>query len=370
MKALQYCFGIVVFTSAAVCWAAEPVLKDVFADRFLIGAAISKNQSDGQAPHDLAIVSKHYNTITPENILKWEAVHPKPDTYNFEPVDRLVAWGEKHNMFIVGHTLLWHQQTPAWVFEDAQGKPLNREALLKRLKDHIDAVMGRYKGRIGGWDVVNEAIEDDGSLRKTQWLEISGPDYIEKAFEYARAADPEAELYYNDYNMFKPGRRMAVVKLVQSLQEKNIRIDGIGLQGHWGLDYPSMQELTDSLRAFGATHVPVMITEMDLTVLPKASRQQGADIALNVQMREELNPYRDGLPDAMQTKLADRYGELFRVLVNPEYNVRRVTFWGVQDGNSWRNYWPVRGRTDYPLLFDRQGKPKPAFDAVVGAAGK
>lgn len=369
MRPLQSCCWIL-FAAAAICPAAEPVLKDVFADSFLIGAAVSQNQSDGRAPQEMAIVARHCNTITPENILKWERVHPEPQTYNFESADRLVDWGEKNGMFIVGHTLVWHQQTPGWVFQDAQGKPLDRQALLKRLKDHIDTVVGRYKGRIGGWDVVNEALEDDGSLRKTKWLEIIGPDYIEKAFEYARSADPDAELYYNDYSMYKPEHCRGAVELVRSLQEKGVEIDGIGMQGHWGFDYPTMQELTDSLTAYAQTNVPVMITEMDITVLPNALRQQGADISQNVQLRRELNPYADGLPDAIQQKLADRYGELFEVLVNPKYNVKRVTFWGVHDGNSWRNGWPVRGRTDYPLLFDRQGKPKPAFDAVVKAAGK
>jgi len=367
MKSLRFCILILLAAAFAANGADEPVLKNVFAGKFLIGSAVSQHQSEGRAPRDMAIVARHYNTITPENILKWQEVHPEPGAYNFESADRFVELGEKNGMFIVGHTLVWHQQTPDWVFEDAQGKRLDREALLKRLKDHIDTVVGRYKGRIGGWDVVNEALEDDGSLRKTKWLEIIGPDYIEKAFEYARQADPEAELYYNDYNMYKPAHCAGAVRLVQSLQQKGLRIDGIGMQGHWGLDYPSMQELTDSLDAYAKTNVPVMITELDITVLPSAVRQRGADITQNVQLRAELNPYPDGLPDAKQQKLADRYGELFSVFVNPNYNVKRVTFWGVHDGSSWRNHWPVRGRTDYPLLFDRQANPKPAFDAVIQA---
>jgi endo-1,4-beta-xylanase len=368
MKSVQSYLCIMFVIATALCAASEPQLKDVFADKFLIGAALGQHQSDGRVPEDLALVLRQFNTVTPENLLKWEAVHPKPETYNFQPADRLVEFAQKNNLFLIGHTLVWHQQTPAWVFEDAQGKPLTRDALLERLKDHITAVMGRYKGRIGGWDVVNEAVEDDGSLRKTKWLNIIGEDYIEKAFEFARQADPGAQLYYNDYNMYKADHCQGVVRLIQSLLAKGIRVDGIGMQGHWGLDYPSLKEIEDSLNAFAALKVPVMITEMDITVLPAGWEQRGADITQNVQLRKELNPYADGLPADMQQKLADRYGELFAVLVKHADNISRVTFWGVHDGQSWRNHWPVRGRTDYPLLFNRQGRPKPAFDAVIKTA--
>lgn len=355
--------------AAAICYAAdEPALKDVFAGKFLIGAALNPRQFEGRSAQEVELIIKHFNTITPENVLKWEAVHPQPEKYTFDSADRFVEFGARNHMFIVGHTLLWHQQTPNWVFEDANKEPLTRDALLARLKDHIDTVMGRYKERIGGWDVVNEAVEDDGTLRKTKWLEIIGPDYIEKAFEFAAQADPSAKLYYNDYNMYKPDHCRGVVRLIKSLQDKGIRVDGIGIQGHWGLDYPSMPELSNMLAAFTALKVPLMITEMDITVLPAGWQNRGADITQNVQARKELNPWPDGLPDDMQQKLAARCGELFTVLLNNADAFDRVTFWGVQDGNSWRNNWPVRGRTDYPLLFDRQCKPKPAFDAVVKAA--
>ncbi|MCE5185244.1 MAG: endo-1,4-beta-xylanase [Planctomycetaceae bacterium] len=362
-------YASLLLVTFAFCFAAEqPALKDVFADQFLIGAAVNDHQMQGRAPEETALVVRQFNTITPENVLKWEAVHPQPDKYDFAAADRFVEFGEKNDMFIVGHTLVWHSQTPRWVFEDADGKPLTRDALLARLKDHIATIMGRYKGRIGGWDVVNEAVEDDGSLRKTKWLDGIGDDYIAKAFEFARQADPDAKLYYNDYNMYKLEHAKGVAKLIRSLQEKGIRVDGIGIQGHWGLDYPSMDELNAALAVFAELKVPLMITEMDITVLPSASRNRGADISQSAELRKELNPYSDGLPEEMQQKLAARYGELFKVLVQHADLFERVTFWGVQDGNSWRNNWPVRGRTDYPLLFDRQCKPKPAFDAVVKAA--
>src|SRR3972149_6627421 len=182
-------------------------IEGVYKDEFRVGAAISNGQIDGEEPAALALAARQYNTITAENRLKWALVHPRPHEYNFAPADRYVAFGEKHGMFIVGHTLIWHHQTPGWVFEDDRGEPVDRETLLGRMRDHIHAVVGRYKGRVHGWDVVNEAIEDDGTLRKSKWLEIIGPDYLDKAFQFAHEADPDAELYYNDYDEWKTGKR-------------------------------------------------------------------------------------------------------------------------------------------------------------------
>jgi len=207
-----------------------------------------------------------------------------------------------------------------------------------------------------------------GQLRKNKWFEIIGEDYVAKAFEYARQADLNAQLYYNDYNMWKKGQREGVVRLIRDLQSKGIHVDGIGIQGHWGMDYPPLKDLEDSILAFSELGVKVMITELDITLLPSAWDQKGADISLNFELQKKLNPYPDALPDEMQDKLAKRYAELFSLFHKHRDKFSRVTFWGVHDGRSWRNYWPVRGRTDYPLLFDRQYKPKPAFDAVVKTA--
>jgi endo-1,4-beta-xylanase len=362
------CFVLFLSAACATENATGPLLKDVFAKDFLIGAALNYDQIAGKKPNETAIVIKYFNTITPENILKWESVHPGPDKYNFEPADKYVDFGEKNKMFIVGHTLVWHNQTPNWVFQDATGKNTDRETLLTRMKDHISTVVGRYKGRINGWDVVNEAVGDDGQMRKTKWFEIIGEEYVAKAFEFARQADPNAELYYNDYDLWKRNNREGVIRLVKDLQAKGIRVDGIGMQGHWGLDYPPLNELEDSIRAFSELGVKLMITEMDITILPSAWDQKGADISLNFELSKKLNPYPDALPDEMQEKLAKRYAELFAIFYKYRDKFSRVTFWGVQDGNSWRNSWPVKGRSDYPLLFDRNCQPKPAFDAVVKTA--
>jgi endo-1,4-beta-xylanase len=355
-----------VLSIAAV--ASEPTLKDLFGKYFRVGAAISSDQAVGNESRALELVAKQFNTITPENLLKWQDVHPQSEQFNFDPADRFVQFGEKNRMFIVGHNLVWHNQTPAWVFESKSGKSLDRDVLLERMRSHIHSVVGRYKGRINGWDVVNEAIADDGSMRNSKWQQIIGDDYLQMAFRYAHEADPNAELYYNDYNEWQPQKRRAIKTLVQNLRSKRIRIDGIGLQGHWGLDYPSATELEAMFNDYGSLGVKLMITELDITVLPDPASVRGADITRKLSMQNALDSYRNGLPDSLQRRLADRYAEIFRIFVKHANKLARVTFWGVHDGQSWRNNWPVRGRTDYPLLFDRRLNPKPAYTAVVSVA--
>jgi endo-1,4-beta-xylanase len=348
----------------------QPALKDVFKDNFYIGAALSLDQISGRDPAALALVEKHFNTITPENILKWEEVHPEPDRYNFAAPDRYVAFGEKHQMHIIGHTLVWFYQTPDWVFQDGAGKPLGREALLERMKNHIFTVMGRYRGRIHGWDVVNEAIMADGSFRKCKWLDIIGEDYVLKAFEFARQADPGAQLYYNEYDFEKKPKREGVIRLIRDLQSKGVRVDGVGIQGHWFLDYPSLDEIAEQISSLSKLGVKLMITEMDVGVLPfYPVDSPKVDLAsFDPETQKRFNPYTNGLPDSVQKDLAKRYAELFSLFRKHRDKFSRVTFWAVHDGQSWRSYLPITGRTDYPMLFDRHCHPKPAFAAVVAAA--
>jgi endo-1,4-beta-xylanase len=347
----------------------QPTLKELFKNDFYIGVAVNSNQIAGEEPDAIAIVEKHFNSITSENVLKWDQVRPEPYRFDFEAADRFVEFGEKNNMFIVGHPLVWHNQTPDWVFQGESGRPVDREVLLERMKEHIFTVAGRYKGRIHGWDVVNEAIADDGSMRRSKWLEIIGDDYIIKAFEYARQADPDAQLYYNDYNLWKRHQYESGIRLIQNLQSKGVRIDGVGIQGHWGLDYPGAEEIEAFILAFSKLGIKLMITELDVSVLPVADEYEGRDISsLDTELQEKLNPYTDALPETVQKELANRYDELFSIFCKHRDKFSRITLWGVHDGQSWRSYTPVRGRTDYPMLFDRWCKPKPAFDAVVKIA--
>ena len=340
-------------------------LKDGFKDAFMVGTALAPQQFGERDTASVALIRREFNAITPENVLKWERVHPEPDRYDFTPVDQYVAFGEKHGMFIVGHTLVWHSQAPRWVFENAQGQPLTRDELLARMKDHITTVVGRYKGRVKGWDVVNEALNEDGTLRQSAWYRIIGPDYIEKAFQFAHEADPDAQLYYNDYNLDYPAKRDGAVRLIKSLQERGARIDGVGSQAHHKLTTPTVAQIDSSVRMLGATGVKVHITELDVDMLPPATRNTTADVSVRAGPAPELDPYKAGLPDSLQQVLAKRYEDVFRVYVAHRDVIDRITFWGVADHDSWLNGWPVRGRTNYPLLFDRENKPKPAYDRVM-----
>jgi endo-1,4-beta-xylanase len=345
----------------------QPVLKEVFQNDFYIGAALNVEQICGKEPEAMDIVARHFNSITPENIMKWEEIHPEPARYNFEASDQYVAFGEKHNMHIIAHALVWFHQTPDWVFQDGSGNPLSREALLERMKEHIFTVMGRYRGRIHGWDVVNEAVMKDGSFRKCKWLEIIGEDYVQKAIEFAHEADPDAELYYNEYDYEFGPKTEGVIRLIRNIQDSGVRVDGVGIQGHWFLDYPKMDLLDSYVKELGKLGVKLMITELDVGVLPFYPLD--SDVvplsSFDTEKQHKYNPYPDGLPDDVEKNLADRYAELFSYFRKNRDLFGRITFWAVHDGQSWRNYWPVTGRADYPMLFDRNYRPKSAFDAVV-----
>jgi endo-1,4-beta-xylanase len=343
-------------------------LKEAYKGDFVIGAAINTAQITGQDARGDALIKAQFNSISPEDCLKWEKVHPQPDKYDFTLPDQYVAFGEKNHMFVVGHVLVWHNQTPAWVFRDEKGNLLTRDVLLARMRDHIHTVVGRYKGKIHSWDVVNEPIDEDGSMRQTLWYKIIGEDYIAKAFQYAHEADPQAQLVYNDYSIENEVKRKGADALIRKLKADGVPITTVGLQGHYRLDWPSLDQLDETISTFGKLGLKVPMTELDIDVLPHATRQQTADVSLKVAQDPALNPYPDVLPDEVQRQLADRYAELFRIFKKHRGVVDRVTFWCVTDADSWLNNWPVNGRTSYPLLFDRVGKPKPAYDAVIKVA--
>lgn len=341
----------------------KATIQSAYNDYFRIGAALSVFALNDSL--SLETTKRHFNSITPENCMKWERIHPSPGVYDFESSDRFVEFGEANKMEIVGHVLVWHSQTPEWVFQDEAGNPLSREALLERMEQHINTVVGRYKGKIKYWDVVNEALENDGSLRKSPWLEIIGEDYVQKAFEFARKADPDAVLIYNDYSLPSPEKRDGVVELVGKLKEKGVRVDAIGMQAHYHLDYPEIEELEASILAFSGLGCKVHISEMDINMLPWPANDIEADVSMNFEYKNYLNPWPEQLPDSMQTVLADRYVQFFQVFNRNKDKIDRVTFWGIQDGGSWLNSWPIPGRTNYPLLIDRAYEPKKAYYSVM-----
>jgi len=345
----------------------QPTLKETFKNSFLVGASLNRRHIFEEDARITALIVSQFNTVTPENILKWGLVHPAPDKYDFEAADRYVAFGEQHHMFIVGHPLVWHKQTPAWVFQDEKGNPAARDTLLKRLREHIMTVVARYKGRIKGWDVVNEALNQDGTMRQSPWMKIIGEDYLARAFELAHEADPNAQLYYNDYDLELPAKRKGAVALIKKLKASGVPIAAIGLQNHDLMDWPSIADEDATITAFAGLGIRVNITELDVDVLPRTTKP-GADFAVDVAPTPNLNRYTGGLPDAVQQSLAKRYAQLFGVYLKHRDAIDRVTFWCVTDGDSWLNNWPIKGRTNHPLLFDRAGQPKPAFDAVIKTA--
>lgn len=364
--------------SLAVCLlplaiAEKPSLKDAYAGTFKIGTAVNEAIVAGTDSASREIVIREFNTITAENVLKAEVVNPEPGVFNFGPADEFVAFGEEQDQFIIGHTLVWHNQTPSWFFHDENGEPKSSEAQKERLRSHIEVVASRYAGRIHAWDVVNEVIDNDGSYRPTTWVEGigDGDELMRLSFKYAAQYAPDAELYYNDFNAWRPAKRDGIVRMVKMLQAAGIRIDGIGIQGHWGLNFPKNHYIEEAIDAYAALGLKVMITELDVDVLPLTKEGQiiGTGMLhpqfLLEEFEEFLDPYSDGLPSEQETELADRYAELFEIFYSRKDKIDRVTLWGVEDSMSWKNGYPIRDRTNYPLLFDRSHKPKSAYDAVL-----
>ncbi|HVU94275.1 MAG TPA: endo-1,4-beta-xylanase [Puia sp.] len=357
--------------------AALPSLKEVFHNDFLIGAAINVQQSDGRDLRADSLIQSQFNTVTPENIMKAALIHPAWDSYRFEPADRLVGYAEKNHLRINAHTLIWHSQLPPFVrnIKDA-------DSLRRFFVNHITTLASRYDGKVFSWDVVNEALNEDGTLRNSIFLQKLGPDYIVEAFRLAQKAAPHTQLYYNDYNIESPKKRAGAIDLVRKIQAAGVRIDAIGIQGHWHLGKVPFRDIAESIDAFSALGIKVNFTELDISVLPNplpgntadvnaASAQGGNTPAKNTNTTAEApnaNPWPAALPDSIQDQLATDYQNLFKLFLQHKKHIGRITFWGVEDGGSWLNNWPVRGRTNYPLLFDRNYAPKKAFYSVIDAA--
>lgn len=334
-------------------------LRAATGERLLIGCGASS--WDVQDPTRSAMILEQFNCLTSDNQMMPAMLVDDEGHYTFEKGDVIANFASQHRLVFFGHMLLWQHITRDWLFKDVAGKPLPREKALANLKHYIDTVCAHYRGKVRAWDVVNEAISDQPGeyLRDTPARRAIGDDFIEKAFEFAHAADPDAELYYNDYNIELPEKRAKALRLIRTLREKGLRIDAIGIQGHWHMDYPATDVISDAIREFHQAGFKVMITELDVDVLPRTS--SGADL---VSVEEGPNPYPNGLPDEEQRRLAERYREIFKAILKPE-GVTMITFWGPDDAHSWLNDFPVKRRTNYPLLFDRQTRPKPAFYAVL-----
>lgn len=355
---------------------ANKPLKQVFKDAFLMGAAINGDIVSGKNRAAQQIVAQQLNTVTLENGMKAEIIQPERGQFQFEQADAFVAFAEQHNLFTIGHTLVWHNQTPDWFFHDTDGKPNTPEKQLKVLEDYIKAVAGRYHGKVDAWDVVNEVIAEDGSYRPTKWVNAvgDGDTLVKASFKFAERYAPDTELYYNDFNAWRPEKRDGIIRMIKMLQAEGIRIDGVGIQGHWGLNYPKTEYIEQAIDAYTAAGVKVMISELDIDVLPLT--REGQIIGTGLlhpqydleEFKTYLDPYQGGLPADVQQQLTKRYTEIFALLYRKRDKIDRVTFWGVDDSMSWKNGYPIRNRTNYPLPWNRDFSEKPALNAIRAIA--
>ena len=331
-------------------------LKDYFSQYFPIGVAVNKRSLSGE---DLALIVKEFNSITPENDMKLGPIHPAENQYDFADADAIVAFAQRNHLRIRGHNLVWHfeSQTPKWIFKDKDGNQASKELVLQRLKDHITTVISRYKGKLYAWDVANEVISDkpDEYLRPSEWYKICGEDYIIKAFQWAHEADPDAQLFYNDYNEISPVKREKIYRLVKSLKDLGVPIYGVGLQGHWAINEPSRGQLDSTLKRFADLGVKIQITELDISVYPKEH---------DARERRPEDAFTDFTAEREQAQL-EKYKMCFELFKKYRKSITSVTFWNLADRYSWLDNFPVANRKDYPLLFDKDLKPKKAYWEVV-----
>lgn len=329
-------------------------LKDYYAAYFPIGVAVSPR---ALKTDEAKLILQQFNSITAENAMKMGPIHPKEHEYNWAGADSIAAFAKRNNLKLRGHTLCWHNQAPGWFFKDSEGKQVTKEVLLQRLKDHITTVVKRYKGIIYAWDVVNEVISDKPGeyFRNSEFYKICGEDFVAKAFQFAHEADPVALLFYNDYNEIDPVKREKIFKLVKGLKDAGVPIHGIGLQGHWAINEPGEQQLDSTLSRFAELGLKIQITEMDISVYPKEhnARERRAEDYDTVFTAEK---------DNRQLEMYEMCFRLFRKYRNA---LSGVTFWNISDRHSWLDNFPVQGRKDYPLLFDKDLKPKKAYWEVV-----
>ena len=339
-------------------------LRRASAGLLTIGAGV--NDRIPERTNDWPLLTTQFSIITPENCMKPDAIQRQPGRFTFTQADSFVDFATRHNLKVVGHCLVWAKddRTPAWFFRDGD-RPAIREVLLERMRRHIDTEVGRYRGRIAMWDVVNEALDDGTNyLRGSGWSQVCGEEFIAKAFEAAHEADPKALLIYNDYNNETPAKREKMIRLINSLRSQNVPIHAIGLQGHYELDRVPFADIEATLVAMRELGIKVVVSELDIDVIPR-----GRWWAEGGKYRDELtkfNPYADGCPPEILQRQAEQYGKLFEIFRKHADVIARISFWDLHDGQSWLNDFPWK-RVNHPLLFDRAGRPKPAFDSVMKA---
>ena len=351
MRAIQFILISVLFISGTK---QDKGLKDYYKDYFPIGVAITPQSVRNEDERNLIL--RHFNSVTAENAMKMGPIHPRENEYYWKDADSIVAFAQRNKLRMRGHTLCWHNQTPDWFFKDSVGNNVSKELLLKRLKEHITTIVSRYKGKIYAWDVVNEAVDDNPNnfLRNSLFFQIAGEEYIEKAFEYAHAADPDAILFYNDYNTERKEKADRIYKLLKNLKDKGVPVHAVGLQAHWNVFGPTREEMEYSIAKFVSLGLKIQYTELDISIYRSENLRRdktAGDIAVFT-------------PELEQQQL-EKYKTAFEVFRKYKQHISGITFWNISDRHSWLDNYPVRGRKNYPLLFDTTLRPKKAYDAVV-----
>ena len=339
-------------------------LQAKFGRQFIVGVALGGQVPDDYTAAERKLILEQFGSVTPENCMKMTAIQPREGEFHFEQADALVAFAAKNGLRVVGHTLIWakDERTPPWMFLDGD-KPASRDLVLERMRTHIRTVVSRYRGKVSSWDVVNEVLDDgEPYLRTSKWVTIAGTEFVARAFEWAHEADPDAVLVYNDYNVELPRKREKLLRLIQELRDQGVPLGAIGIQGHWEIDRIPLHDIDALLASMKELGLKVMVSELDLGLVPR-----GIWWADGGKRREEIaktNPLREGCPPELLERQASQYAELFRLFRNHSGSIGRITFWDLHDGRSWLNAFPWR-HTEYPLLFDRAARPKPAFRAVM-----
>jgi len=354
---------IMMFLLASVHSMGQKTLAEATKNKFLFGVAINVQQIKGINPVETKLIKNEFSAIVAENCMKPEQIHPEENRFYWDDADKIVALGEKNKQVVTGHCLIWHSQIGNWFFVGKNGKEVSPEVLKERMRTHILAIVGRYKGRVKGWDVVNEAFEDDGSYRKSKFYNILGKDFIKYAFQFAHQADPNAELYYNDYSMDSPAKCDAVVALVKELKAAGCRIDAVGSQSHMQMESPTLEATETSFKKLKDAGIKILITEWDISILP--SPYSGANIATRFNYTKEMDPYREAIPDSIQQKWNKRVLDMYALFLKYSDVIERVTVWGLNDKVSWMNNFPIRGRKDFPVLFDRNNQRKSVVDKMI-----
>jgi endo-1,4-beta-xylanase len=356
---------------SALCAVALPLhaqsLAEAYRDYWYTGVSVNQWEVEGDQESHWDVITKNFNWVVAENCMKCEVIHPQEGVYDFTLADKFVDKAKAAGLKVQGHCLIWHSQCAPWFHFDKDGKLVSREELKKRMREHIYTIVSHFKGRIDAWDVCNECFEDDGFPRKSLFWQILGTDYIPLAFQYAHEADPNVQLFYNDYSMNKPAKVEGVANFFRPLIEQGLPVTAIGMQGHMILEDAKelLPQYDHSIKTIAALGVPTFFSELDLSVLPNPYGFSGANVSDRFTYTPEKDPFKEGLTKEKEAEINQYWVDFYKMLIPHKDNILRVNFWCLNDANSWRNDFPIQGRSDYATLYDRQNQPKGMIQEII-----